>query len=161
MASVWCVQPREFFTLGKRLAPAFNVLGSDNSGPVDDLVLCQGDDLLLETDAGVPYASIDLEWNQQQNIGSTFLGAGDNVAYVDASPQGPFNTPTLVEGFVTANYNAYTNTPLVPGFECIIEVPWSFQVLPTPVANWSVASDHACSGEIVPVDLTWCRVQKH
>ena len=143
-----------FFTLAKRLAPTFNVLGLDNSGPVDDLVLCQGDDLLLETDAGVFYASIDLEWNQQQNIGSTFLGAGDNVAFVDASPQGPFNTPTLVEGFVTANYNAYTNTPLVPGFECIIEVPWSFQVLPTPVANWSVASDHACSGEIVPVDLT-------
>ena len=143
-----------FFTLAKRLAPAFNVLGSDNSGPVDDLVLCQGDDLLLETDAGVPYASIDLEWNQQQNIGSTFLGAGNNVAYVDASPQGPFNTPTLVEGFVTANYNAYTNTPLVPGFECIIEVPWSFQVLPTPLASWGVAADHACSGEIVPVDLT-------
>ena len=77
-----------FFTLAKRLAPAFNILGTDNSGPVDDLVLCQGDDLLLETDAGVFYASIDLEWNQQQNIGSTFLGAGDNVAFVDASPQG-------------------------------------------------------------------------
>ena len=71
----------------RRNAPAYSIMGDDNSGPADDLIMCEGADLILEADV-VFGGGIAYEWAQFVDDGSgnltlQLLPHHDNVIFVD------------------------------------------------------------------------------
>lgn len=137
------------FGLFRRQAPNFEVTGEDNSGPVNDLVLCEGQVVTLNSFINQNGASEAFSWAQYEtdsdgNLVLTPLSNNTSTAlFIDVEPVAPFDQPTLVEGvaYVTYTYNQ------APGFECVVEDPWSFQVLPTPTVAWNVTQSHVCDGD--------------
>ena len=146
------------FQMLRRNAPAYSIMGDDNSGPADDFIMCEGADLILEADV-VFGGGIAYEWAQFVDDGSGNVtlqplpSTDDNVIFVDVEASAPLDAPTLVEGvaYVTYTYNP-ASTPA--DFQCVVEEPWSFQVLPTPVISWSTEATHVCDGDDVELSVT-------
>ena len=154
-----CFNQRHF-TLGRRQAPNFTVSASDTSGPEDDLVLCEGEDLILNSFFNQVGANEAFSWAQYEDDGAGNLilvpvaNASDEEAYfIDVTPTPPLAAPTVVEGLAYITYT-YNNTPENPDFECIVEEPWSFQVLPQPAVEWTLPNAHVCSGDQAEVQVT-------
>ena len=125
-------------------------MGDDNSGPASDFIMCDGADLILEANV-IFGGGIAYEWSQLVDDGSgnatlqPMSSTDEDIVFVDVEASAPLDVPTLVEGvaFVTYTYNS-DSTPA--DFQCVVEEPWSFQVLPTPVISWSTEPSHVCDG---------------
>ena len=145
------------FEMKRRSAPAFSIAGDDNSGPANDLIMCEGADLILEADVtfggGIAY-----EWAQFVDDGSGNLtlqsmsNTDEDVVFVDVEASAPMDAPTLIEGVASVTYTYGASTPA--DFQCVVEEPWSFQVLPTPVISWSASASHVCDEDDVEVSVT-------
>ena len=147
------------FALGPRQAPNFTVSADDTSGPVDDLVLCEGEDLTLNSFFNQVGANEAFSWAQYEDDGAgnvnliPVANTSDEEAYfVDVTPNAPLDVPTVIEGLAYITYT-YNNTPDNPDFECVVEEPWSFQVLPQPAVEWTFPSTHVCSGDQAEVQV--------
>jgi gliding motility-associated-like protein len=145
------------FVLGRRQAPSFSVVGDDTSGPSADVVLCEGEDLTLSGTAALNNVTITYDWQQYELNGAGDLelvpvvATSDDEAYfVDVVPASPLDQPTLIEGVATVTYSDYNNSG---DFECVVEEPWSFQVLPNPVVDWNIPETHVCSGDNAVVEV--------
>lgn len=145
------------FVLGRRQAPSFSVVGNDTSGPSADVVLCEGEDLTLTGTAVLNNVTITYDWQQYElnGVGDLVLvpvaATSDDEAYfVDVVPAGALDQPTLVEGVAAVTYSGYNNSG---DFECVVEEPWSFQVMPNPVVDWNIPETHVCSGENAVVEV--------
>ena len=154
--SLTCFNER-YFSLGRKQAPDFSVLGNDTSGPNADVVLCEGEDLTLTGTAALNNVTITYDWQQYELNGAGDLvlvpvaATSDEEAYfVDVLPSSPLNQPTLVEGLASVTYSDYVNSG---DFECVVEKPWSFQILPNPVVDWNIPETHVCSGENAVVEV--------
>lgn len=145
----------KFFVLKRKQAPNFNVTGSDTSGPAADVILCEGEDLTLTGSAALNGVTITYNWQQYELNGAGELvlvpvatTSDDEAYFVDVVPTSPLDQPSVVEGVATVTYSGYENSG---DFECVVEEPWSFQILPTPVMEWSLPESHVCSGDDAPV----------
>ena len=137
------------FGLFRRQAPNFSVNGEDSSGPLNDLVLCEGENVTLNSFINQNGASEAFSWAQyvDDSDGNSILEPLSSntftALFVDVAPSEPFDQATLVEGvaYVTYTYNQ------APGFECVVEEPWSFQIMPTPEVAWDLTQSHVCDGD--------------
>ena len=147
------------FALKRRQTPAFTVLGDDTSGPNSDFILCAEEDLTLTINATYGAADKAYSWAILDPASSELVpynttNADNEEAYfVDVAPAAPLDAPTLIEGVAYVEYSGYVSTP--PDFSCVVEEPWSFQVLPLPAVEWTLPETHVCSGEqaVVQVNL--------
>ena len=132
--------------LSLRLAPAVDLTGEDTSGPVDDLVMCEGSDLTLNAFADQNGADETFSW--QIDNGYPHQTNENDVYFIDVLPTAPLTSSTVVSGLATVVYSNYSSTPA--GFQCVVEQPWSFTVLPTPSVDWTIP-EWACDGASVQV----------
>lgn len=145
------------FALFRRQAPGFTLSASDDSGPADDLVMCEGGNLTLTSNT-TPINGINsaFSWAQVAEDGSGALdpltSTDEDAFFINVTPSAPFDQPTLVEGkaYVTYTYNVSA----AEGFECVVEQDWSYQVMPTPVVDWTSNVTHACDGDNVEVSVS-------
>jgi len=143
------------FVLTVRAAPNFSVTGDDTSGPAGDLVMCEGEDMVLNSFFNQGGASEAFSWAQYVPDGAGGFNltplswSTEEAFFVDEMAAAPFDEPTVIEGlaYITYTYNT------APGFECVVEEPWSFQVLPTPEVEFTVLDLHTCSGEDATVQV--------
>jgi len=137
------------FNLFRRQAPNFSVTGDDSSGPNEDLVLCEGENVTLNSLIDQVGASESFSWAQYvtDDSGNSLLEplttSTSTALFVDVEPLPPLNQPTITAGIA---YVTYTYAD-VPDFECVVEEPWSFQVMPTPEVAWDVTQSHVCDGD--------------
>lgn len=134
--------------LNRRLAPAFSVTGDDTSGPAGDLVMCEGADLTLNSFVDQNGATETFSW--QVDNGYPHQINDDEAYFIDVLPQAPLTSATVVTGVATVVYSGYASTPA--GFECVVDQPWSFTVLPTPSVDWTIP-EWACDGASVQVQV--------
>ena len=134
--------------LNRRLAPTFSVTGDDTSGPAGDLVMCEGADLTLNSFVDQNGTTETFSW--QVANGYPHEVNEDNAYFIDVLPQAPLTSATVVTGVATVVYSDYNNTPA--DFECVVEQPWSFTVLPTPSVDWTIP-EWACDGTSVQVEV--------
>ena len=144
------------FRLRRRNAPSFSILGDDDSGPAGDFIMCEGGDLIMEADVSFN-GNVAYEWTQLVDDGagnSTLqpIAGNEDAFFIDVEAEGVLDTPTLVEGVTYVTYTYPAPTP--PEFECVVEEPWSFQVLPTPVLSWGASESHVCDGDDVELSVT-------
>ena len=147
---------QDSFRLRRRNAPSFSILGDDDSGPAGDFIMCEGGDLIMEADVSFN-GNVAYEWTQLVDDGagnSTLqpISANEDVFFIDVEAEGALDTPTLVEGVTYVTYTYPAPTP--SEFECVVEEPWSFQVLPTPVLSWGASESHVCDGDDVELSVT-------
>ena len=145
------------FQMLRRNAPSFSIVGDDNSGPASDYIMCEGGDLILDTDVtfggGIAY-----EWAQFVDDGSgnltlqTLPSTDEDIIFVDVEASAPLDEPTLIEGIASVTYTYAAPTPA--DFQCVVDEPWSFQVLPTPVISWSTAATHVCDENNVELSVS-------
>ena len=134
--------------LNRRLAPAFAVTGDDTSGPAGDLVMCEGADLTLNSFVDQNGATESFSW--QVDDGYPHQINEDDAYFIDVLPQSPLTSATVVTGVATVVYSDYNSTPAE--FECVVEQPWSFTVLPTPSVDWTIP-EWACDGASIQVEV--------
>lgn len=133
--------------LSRRLAPSFTVTGDDTSGPAGDLVMCEGADLTLNSFVDQNGATESFFW--QVDNGYPNQINEDDAYFIDVLPEAPLTSATVVSGVATVVYSEYNSTPA--DFECVVEQPWSFTVLPTPSVDWTIP-EWACDGTSVQVE---------
>ena len=134
--------------LNRRLAAPLSVTGYDTSGPAGDLVMCEGADLTLNSIVDQNGTTETFSW--QVANGYPHEVNEDNAYFIDVLPQAPLTSATVVSGVATVVYSEYNNTPA--DFECVVEQPWSFTVLPTPSVDWTIP-EWACDGANVQVEV--------
>ena len=134
--------------LNRRLAAPLSVTGDDTSGPAGDLVMCEGADLTLNSFVDQNGSTETFSW--QVANGYPHEVNEDNAYFIDVLPQAPLTSATVVSGVATVVYSDYNNTPA--DFECVVEQPWSFTVLPTPSVDWTIP-EWACDGTNVQVEV--------
>ena len=134
--------------LNRRLAPAFSVTGDDTSGPAGDLVMCESADLTLNSFVDQNGATEAFSW--QVDNGYPHQINDDDAYFIDVLPQAPLTSATVVTGVATVVYSGYASTPA--GFECVVDQPWSFTVLPTPSVDWTIP-EWACDGASMQVQV--------
>lgn len=134
--------------LNRRLAPALSVTGDDTSGPAGDLVMCEGADLTLNSFVDQNGTTETFSW--QVANGYPHEVDEDDAYFIDVLPQAPLTSATVVTGVASVVYSDYNNTPA--DFECVVEQPWSFTVLPTPSVDWTIP-EWACDGANVQVEV--------
>ena len=134
--------------LSRRLAPSFTVTGDDTSGPAGDLVMCEGADLTLNSFVDQNGATESFFW--QVDNGYPNQINEDDAYFIDVLPEAPLTSATVVTGVATVVYSGYSSTPA--DFECVVEQPWSFTVLPTPSVDWTIP-EWACDGASVQVEV--------
>ena len=74
----------------------------------------------------------------------------DDAYFIDVLPEAPLTSATVVTGVATVVYSGYNSTPA--DFECVVEQPWSFTVLPTPSVDWTIP-EWACDGASIQVEV--------
>ena len=146
-AGLTCVS-NSALNLSRRLAPSFTVTGDDTSGPSGDLVMCEGSDLTLNSFVDQNGATETFSW--QVDNGYPHQINEDDTYFIDVLPQAPLTSATVVTGVASVVYSDYNSTP--PEFECVVEQPWSFTVLPTPSVDWTIP-EWACDGTSVQVEV--------
>jgi len=134
--------------LSRRLAPTFTVSGDDTSGPAGDLVMCEGADLTLNSFVDQNGATESFFWEVDNGYPSQINE--DDAYFIDVLPEAPLTSATVVTGVATVVYSGYNSTPA--DFECVVEQPWSFTVLPTPSVDWTIP-EWACDGASVQVEV--------
>ena len=134
--------------LSRRLAPPIDLEGDDTSGPVGDLVMCEGADLTLTALAEQNGATETLSW--QIDDGYPHQVNENDVYFIDVVPNAPLTSATVVTGSAIVVYSNYNSTPA--DFECVVEQPWSFTVLPTPSVDWTI-DEWACDGASIQVEV--------
>jgi len=144
------------FGLFRRQAPNFTVTGDDSSGPAGDLVLCEGENVTLNSFVNQNGAAEAFSWAQYVDDGAgnvvlePLSSTTFTALFVDVEPTAPLDQPTVTEGvaYVTYSYNQ------APGFECVVEEPWSFQIMPTPEVAWNVSDSHVCDGDDNSIEVS-------
>ena len=134
--------------LSRRLAPTFTVSGDDTSGPAGDLIMCEGADLTLNSFVDQNGATETFFW--QVDNGYPNQINEDDAYFIDVLPEAPLTSATVVTGVATVVYSGYSSTPA--DFECVVEQPWSFTVLPTPSVDWTIP-EWACDGAGIQVEV--------
>ena len=146
------------FVMKRRSAPAFSISGDDNSGPASDFIMCEGADMVLEANV-IFGGGIAYEWTQLVDDGSgnatlqPLSSTEEDIVFVDVEAAAPLDVPTLVEGVAFVTYT-YDDSSTPADFQCVVEEPWSFQVLPTPVVSWSTSASHVCDEDNVDISVT-------
>ena len=146
-AGLTCVNNMSL-NLSRRLAPTFTVTGDDTSGPAGDLVMCEGADLTLNSFVDQNGTTESFSW--QVDNGYPNQINEDDAYFIDVLPEAPLTSATVVTGVATVVYSGYNSTPA--DFECVVEQPWSFTVLPTPSVDWTIP-EWACDGASVQVEV--------
>ena len=108
--------------------------------------MCEGSDLTLNAFADQNGADETFSW--QIDNGYPHQTNENDVYFIDVLPTAPLTSSTVVSGLATVVYSNYNSTPA--GFQCVVEQPWSFTVLPTPSVDWTIP-EWACDGASVQV----------